>query len=130
MTISKTTVTHSDPHEEAHHGPGHEGAHPHQGHQGHPGAAELGLNAASGTIKSISGTTFVLATEHGDLTVTTTASTNFHGLSRRRAREAGYPDPTVVNTFAGLKVGQRVGVMGECPNDTMLVAKRVHVANP
>jgi Domain of unknown function (DUF5666) len=85
---------------------------------------------AYGTIKSISGTTFVLTTNEGELTVTTSAATNYHGLSRRQAREAGYLEPAVINTFAALKVGQQVGVMGERQGDTTLFAQRVHILEP
>jgi hypothetical protein len=99
------------------------GAH---GHDAAPGER----NVARGTITSIRGTGFVLATEEGELTVVTSADTNFHGLSRRRAREAGYDDPAAVNTFAALRVGQRVGVMGERRDDATLLARRVHGFEP
>ena len=103
------------------------GAH---GHEGQHGAALGERNVAQGTIASVSGTGFVLATEEGELTVITGVDTNFHGLSRRRAREAGYQDPTAINTFAALRVGQRVGVMGERRDDTTLLAQRVHGFEP
>ena len=109
------------------HGHREHGAH---GHPGRHGAAPGERTIAQGTITSISGTGFVLATEEGELTVIASANTNFHGLSRRRAREAGYQDPTAVNTFAALKVGQRVGVMGERRDDTTLLARRVHGFEP
>jgi hypothetical protein len=105
-----------------------------QGHQGHgphgapgaqraPGVALEEGNVAQGTIKAISGATFVLTTEAGELTVTTSAATNFHGLPGRVVREAGYTKLTL----AALKVGQRVGVMGERQDDATLLARRVHV---
>jgi hypothetical protein len=94
------------------------------------GQAVSERDVASGTIKSMGGTSFVLATKDGDVTVITRDDTNFHGLSRRRAREAGYEDPTVVNTFAALRVGQHVGAMGERQADGTLLAERVHVSEP
>ena len=104
--------------------------HGQHGQHGHAGAPEGEPDAAQGTITSIGGTGFVLATAEGELTVATSANTNFHGLSRRRAREAGYQDPTAVNTFAALRVGQRVGVMGERQDDATLLATRVHGVEP
>ena len=104
-------------------------AHDHGRHE-HEGAPEEGRDVAQGTITSVGGTGFVLATERGELTVTTSAATTFHGLSRRQAREAGYPDPTAINTFAALRVGQRVGVMGERRGDATLLARRVHGFEP
>ena len=99
------------------------GAHGHERlHDAAPGARDV----AQGTITSIGGTGFVLATEQGALTVATGADTTFHGLSRRRAREAGYQDSAAINTFAALRVGQRVGVMGERQDDATLLARRVH----
>jgi hypothetical protein len=103
------------------------GAH---GHKGQHGAALGERNVAQGTITSISGTGFVLATEEGELTVVTGVATNCHGLSPRRAREAGYQDPAAVNAFAALRVGQRVGVLGERPDGTALRAQRVHGFEP
>jgi Domain of unknown function (DUF5666) len=103
------------------------GAH---GHEGQHGAAPGERDVAQGTITAIGGTGFVLATEEGALTVVTGAGTNFHGLSRRRAREAGYEDPAAVNTCAALRVGQRVGVMGERRDDATLLARRVHGFEP
>ena len=100
------------------------------GQHGHQGAPAGGRDVAQGTITSIGGTSFVLATEEGELTVATSADTNFHGLSRRRAREAGYQDPTAINTFAALRVGQRVGVMGERQDDATLLATRAHGFEP
>lgn len=91
----------------------------------HRRAAVLGEhNVAHGTIKSISGTGFVLAAKQGELTVATDADTNYH--SARMAQEAGYEDLT----FAALKVGQRVAVQGERRDDTTLFAKRVHIPKP
>lgn len=145
MTIPKP-INHGDLHrgsheeegyvavkEEAHPAQGHMGHRGHRGHRGHQRAAALGLTVAKGTIKSISGTSFVLTTKQGDLTVTTSADTNFHGLSRRQAREAreaGYQDLAIINTFAGLMDGQRVGVIGERQDDTTLLAKGVHFPVP
>ena len=106
------------------------GAHGAHEHEGQHGAALGERNVAQGTITSVSGTGFVLATEAGEVTVVTDVDTHFHGLSRRRAREAGYQDPTAVNTFAALRVGQRVGVMGERRDDTTLLARRVHGFEP
>jgi hypothetical protein len=96
------------------------------GQHGHPQVPSSERDVAQGTITSIGGTSFVLATEQGELTVATGADTNFHGLSRRRAREAGHQDPTAINTFAALRVGQHVGVMGERQDDATLLARRVH----
>jgi uncharacterized protein DUF5666 len=91
----------------------------------HRGAAELGeRNAAHGTIKSIRGTTFVLVTKQGELTVTTSADTNYH--SPRLIKEAGGEHLT----FAAMKLGQRVAVKGERQGDTRLFAKRVHIPKP
>jgi hypothetical protein len=91
----------------------------------HRSAAELDeRNAAHGTIKSISGTTFALATKQGELTVATSADTNYH--SPRLIREARGEHLT----FAALKVGQRVAVQGERQDDNTLVAKRVHIPKP
>jgi hypothetical protein len=91
----------------------------------HRGAAELGeRNAAHGTLKSIRGTTFVLVTTQGELTVTTSADTNYH--SPRLIKEAGGEHLT----FAALKLGQRVAVKGERQDDTTLFAKRVHIPKP
>src|SRR3954469_15236353 len=112
------------------------GAHEHlehhraEGHPGHHGAALGERNIAQGTIKSIGATSFALTTTEGELTVVTSADTNFHGLSRRQGREAGYQDPAAINTFAALKVGQRVGVIGARQDDTTLLAKRVHSFEP
>ena len=103
------------------------GAH---GREGPHGVAPGERTVARGTIASVSGTGFVLATEEGELTVIASANTNFHGLSRRRAREAGYQDPTAINTLATLRVGQRVGVMGERRDGTALRAQRVHGFEP
>src|SRR5687768_2528016 len=108
------------------------------GHGTEPGLGRMhghavgqrGVDVATGTITSISATAFVLATEQGELTVLPGADTNVHGLSRRQAREAGYEDPTAINTFAALKVGQRVAVMGERRPDATLLATRVHVVEP
>jgi hypothetical protein len=100
------------------------------GHEGRHDAVPGERNVAQGAITSIGGTGFVLATEEGELTVVTGADTNFHGLSRRRAREAGYEDPTAINTLAALRVGQRVGVMGERRDDATLLARRVHGFEP
>lgn len=101
-----------------------------QGPGGMHGHAVGQRDVATGTITSISATALVLATEQGELTVLPGADTNVHGLSRRRAREFGYEDPTAINTFAALKVGQRVAVMGERRPDATLLATRVHVAKP
>jgi hypothetical protein len=105
---------------------GDHGAH---GHEGHHGAALGERNVAQGTIASVSGTGFVLATEEGDQTVITGVAATFHGLSRR-AREAGYQDPTAIYTLAALRVGQRVGLMGERRDGTALRAQRVHGFEP
>ena len=88
------------------------------------GAAFGERDIANGTIKSISGTTFILTTKQGELTVTTSADTNYH--SPRQAKEAGYEDLT----FAVLRVGQRVALQGERQDDTTLFAKRVHIPKP
>jgi hypothetical protein len=106
------------------------GAHGAHEHEGQHGAARGERNVAQGTITSVSGTGFVLATEEGELTVIASANTNFHGLSRRRAREAGYQDPTAINILAALRVGQRVGVMGERRDGTALLTQRVHGSKP
>jgi hypothetical protein len=91
----------------------------------HLGGSALGeRNVAHGTIKAISGTTFILTTKQGELTVTTSADTNYH--SPRQAKEAGYEDLP----FAALRVGQRVAVQGERQDDTTLFAKRVHIPKP
>jgi hypothetical protein len=112
------------------HDHGQHGRRERHGQHGHLGAPSGEYDVAQGTITSIGGTSFVLATEQGELTVATGADTNFHGLSRRRAREAGYQDPTAINTFAALRVGQRVGVMGERQDDATLLARRVHGFEP
>ena len=88
------------------------------------GAAFGERDVANGTIKSISGTTFILTTKQGELSVTTSAVTNYH--SPRQAKEAGYEDLT----FVALRVGQRVAVQGERQDDTTLLAKRVHIPKP
>jgi hypothetical protein len=108
---------------------GHGGPH---GQHGHERAAARGLSAATGTITSIGERTFVLTTEAGELTVVAGDDTNFHGLSRREAREAGYEeaDVAVINTFAALKVGQEVGVIGERRDKSTLHAKGVHFPVP
>ena len=120
----------------------HQGAHAshpahgaHGGDGAHGGHGALGLHGGggqgtTGTITSISGTTFVVATKQGDVTVATDAETNFHtpGVARE-AKQAGY-DGYHELTFAALKVGQRVGVMGERRSDGTLVAKRVHLPKP
>jgi hypothetical protein len=64
------------------------------------------------------------------LTVTTDAGTNFHtpGVAKE-AKQAGY-DGYADLTFAALKVGQRVAVMGERQDDATLLAKRVHIPKP
>src|SRR5437867_8089483 len=89
-----------------------------------------GGHGATGTITSISGSTFVVATKQGDVTVATDAATNFHtpGVARA-AKQAGY-DGYHDLTFAALKVGQRVGVMGERLDDATLLAERVHLPTP
>ena len=99
-------------------------------HRGMPGRAVRQGDVASGTITSIGAAAFVLATEQGELTVIPAADAKVHGLSRRRAREAGYEDPTAINTVAALKAGQRVAVMGERRPDATLLATRVHIAEP
>ena len=108
--------------------PGHRGHHGHHGPAEHAAAAALGCVRTAGTIASIGGTTFVLATDGGELTVATDGETNFHGFSRREAREAGYSEAEVVviNTFAALKVGQRVGVVGKRQDDGSVLARGVH----
>ena len=90
----------------------------------HRRAAAGERNVGNGTIASISGTTFVLTTKEGDLTVVTGPDTNFH--SPRRADEAS----TEPLAFADLRVGQHIAVQGECRDDTTLVAARVHVPKP
>ena len=100
------------------------------GPEGHERAAALGLTRAIGTIKSIIGTTLVLTTEHGAVTVATDAETNFHGLSRSRDREMGYRDVSDINTLEGLSVGQRVGVIGARRDDATLLARGVHFPVP
>jgi hypothetical protein len=96
----------------------------HHGHHGHHGAAPGERDVAQGTIAPISGTTFVLTTAEGTLTVTAGADTTCHGLPGRVAREAGHQKLT----FAALRGGQRVGVMGERLDDATLLAKRVHLS--
>ena len=124
------------PHQPGRHG----GAAGHGGHGGHPGhhgphgpgghaaSAALGLIRATGTVTSIGGSTFVLATDGGELSVTTDGDTNFHGLSRREAREAGHSEAEVevINTFAFLKAGRRVGVVGKRQDDGSVLARGVH----
>ena len=91
----------------------------------HRGAAELGeRNAAHGTIESIGGTTFVLVTKQGELTVTTSADTNYHSPRLIKEARGGHL------TFADLKVSQRVAVQGERQDDTTLFAQRVHIPKP
>ena len=113
MAIPKRTVNHGGLHADHN-----EDAHRHRG------AAALGRNAAHGTIASISGTTFVLTTKHGEPTVTTDADTDYHSPGRAGEAREGHL------SVAALKVGQRVAVQGERPNDTMLLAKRVHIPQP
>src|SRR6266542_3148555 len=102
----------------------------HGGYGGHAGHGTGGGQGATGTITSISGGTFVVTTKEGDVTVATDAATNYHtpGVARA-AKEAGY-DGYHDLTFAALKVGQRVGVMGERRDDGTLVAQRVHLPKP
>jgi uncharacterized protein DUF5666 len=69
-------------------------------------------------------TTFVLDTKQSELTVTTSAGTNYH--SPRLIREAGGEHLT----FAVLKVGQRVAVQGERQDGATLFAQRVHIPKP
>ena len=129
MTAHAHGTHHGDRPHHAPHAAHRAGRHEHAG--GHVHGREVDeRNVASGTIKSIGDTTLVLATEEGDLTVITGAGTNFHGLSRRQAREAGYQDPTAINSFAALRIGQRVSVMGERPDEATLRATRVHVSEP
>lgn len=79
-----------------------------------PGLAALAKRrAAHGTIKSISGTSFVLETAAGDLTVTTDAQTTYR-----------LPE-TQNETFASLATGMRVLVVGERPSETTMLARRV-----
>jgi hypothetical protein len=113
----------------AHHA--HHGAHasnPIHGAHGLHGAD--GGQGATGTIRSISGTSFVVATKQGDVTVATDAATNFHtpGVARA-AKQAGY-DGYHDLIFAALEVGQRVGVMGDRLDDATLLARRVHLPKP
>ena len=102
------------------------GTHEEYGGHGHlnRAAAIREGSVTGGTIKSIGGTTFVLATKQGELTVITDAGTNFH--SSKGAKEAGFENLSL----AALKVGQRVGVQGERQDDTTLFAERVHIPNP
>ena len=107
----------------------------HGAHAGHAGHAGHGLHGgggegATGTIKSISGASFVVATKQGEVTVTTDADTNFHtpGVSPE-AKRAGY-DGYHELTFSALRVGQRVGVMGERRDNGTLHAQRVHLPKP
>ncbi len=79
---------------------------------------------ARGTVASIGESSFVLTTGEGELTVTTGADTNFHGLPGRVLREAGHEK----NCFAALRVGQLVGVMGERLDGGRLLARRVHLS--
>ncbi|HXI18567.1 MAG TPA: hypothetical protein VNM48_19555, partial [Chloroflexota bacterium] len=76
---------------------------------------------------------FVLTTKQGELTVTTSAGTNFHSPSRAVKTGVAAEESEVGReklTFATLKVGQRVAVQGERPNNTMLLATRVHIPKP
>jgi hypothetical protein len=111
----------------AHGAHGGHGAHDHRGHHG---AARGERTGAHGTITAISGTAFVLATKEGEVVVATDAGTNFHtpGVAREAkcAGYAGYHDLT----FAALRVGQRVAVMGERQDDATLLARRVHIPKP
>jgi hypothetical protein len=113
--------------QEAHAAHDHRG---HRGHHGHHGTARGQGNGAYGTIKSIGGTAFVLATKEGEVTVATDVGTNYHtpGVAKE-AKLAGY-DGYADLTFAALKVGQRVAVMGERRDDATLLARRVHVPKP
>ncbi len=117
----------SHPAHGTHEGHGDHGSHGAHGLHGHD---DGGGQGATGTITSISGSTFVVTTKEGDVTVATDAGTNFHtpGVARA-AKEAGY-DGYHELTFATLKVGQRVGVMGERRDDGTLVAQRVHLPKP
>ncbi len=93
-----------------------------EAHRHRRGAALGERNVASGTIASISGTTFVLTTAEGALTVTT--STDYH--SARMTEDAGYEDLA----FDALTVGLRVAVQGERQDDSTLSATRVHIPKP
>ena len=79
---------------------------------------------------SIDGTTFVLATQQGEVSVATDADTNFHtpGVSDE-AKQAGY-DGYAQLSFGALKVGQRVAIMGDRLANGILLAKRVHIPKP
>src|SRR5688500_4470852 len=101
-----------------------------RGREGPHGVAPGERTVARGTIASVSGTGVVPATEEGELTVTPGVATSVPRLSRRRARAAGHQAPTAINTLAALRVGQRVGVMGERRDGTALRAQRVHGFEP
>ena len=112
----------------AHHGHG-------AGHAGHShgrvhGRAVEERNVAHGTITSITGAGFVLATKEDELTVTIDAGTTYHtpGVATA-AKQAGY-DGYADLTYAALKVGQGVAVMGERQDDATLLARRVHIPKP
>ena len=86
------------------------------GNPASPGSGSLAhRHGASGTIASVSGTSFVLNTKQGDLTITTDSNTTYH------AREGA------TATFATLAKGQRVNVHGDRPNDTTLLAERINL---
>jgi hypothetical protein len=83
---------------------------------------------AAGTISLISGSSFVLRTKKGEVTVATDATTNYHtpGVAKEQAGFDGYHDLTAV----ALKVGLSVGVIGQRRGDGTLLARRVHVPKP
>ena len=74
---------------------------------------------------------FVLATEQGELTVTTGTGTTVRGVSRNEAGALGYQEAEVaaISTSAGLKAGQNVGVIGRREYDR-LTAESVHFPVP
>jgi Domain of unknown function (DUF5666) len=117
---------------EGHGGHGAHGAHGHgaHGHEGHHGGAPGEGDIATGTISSISGSSFALRTKEGEVTVATDERTNFHtpGVAKA-AKQAGY-DGYADLTSSALKVGQQVGVMGERRDDATLLARRVHIPQP
>jgi len=81
--------------------------------QGHASLAHR--HGAHGTIASVTGTSFVLTTKHGNLTITTDTNTTYH------AREGA------TATFATLAPGLRVNVHGDRPSPTTLLAEGINL---
>ncbi len=112
---------------------GHPAHHDHRAyaaHRLHGGGGQGATGTIAGTIKALGRNSFVLVSKQGAVAVTTNASTNFHtpGIAQA-AKRAGYHGYHEL-AFTALKVGQRVGVMGEWQDDGMLVAWRVHISKP